>query len=445
MPDKTLRRDALGTHAVSSEAGVYEGRVARVHGPGDPLVYHRKRQDGVVARFEEYRDATELARMAEQLPGKPIIVLHPKNKKNLRRGGQAKIIGRVGQTRIDGMHAVTRLIFDGPDGPAAIRRGIRELSLGYDVDHLDGSGNQRGVDIDHLALVPRARCGSTCDVVRVDCDDDSADEMCGCANADDLGANDRHDIPAAEFADASTRQDPIEPSPVLDGDQHACGGPCNSCATCHGGQENVMPDLTIEKLTEALTEAANQRSRADAAERDRDANKSRADQAEKDRDAARTEAHDAKKSLGAEKARADQAESDAEKAVEKARQDADESFEKRVSARVELVAAATPIIGKDAKGELVDLSKMSDRAIQVAVVSRVDSEDIVDSETDQYVAGMYKSALKRAALAAGSRADARTAIEKPRQDAKPNTQATRESGGKALMSRISAGASKTRK
>jgi len=65
----TLRRDfrAQLTPLAAPEI-VFEGRVARVHGDGDPLSY---------PTGPEYRTAEELARIVEQLPGTPVTMLHP--------------------------------------------------------------------------------------------------------------------------------------------------------------------------------------------------------------------------------------------------------------------------------------------------------------------------------------------------------------------------------
>jgi hypothetical protein len=468
-----VRRDRLGDSAelASPEGAVYEGRIARLHGPSNPLRYPSKA--GRPARAE-LRDASELKKLAARAVGKPIIVLHPRNGKHLRAGGQALVVGHVGETRVDGDHAIAKLVFTHPEGPRAMVRGVRELSLGYDAD-LDEDGFQRNTDVDHLALVPRARCGATCEV-RTD-EDDMESENCDDEMNQDgkLTAATRHELPPADFAVPSAHELPLENADhVRDAmarfgaEKHwpsaaakkaayhhilsranalgidakhfeqewgsrldsACS--CNSRAIGHDDQGSAMDEQT-KKLIE---ESAAHKARADQAEKDRDAHYARADQAEKDRDKARVEAHASKTEVGAEKKRADAAEEKAKADVEKARLDAEGEFEGRVNARVELVSAATPIIGKDAKGNAVDLAKMTDRAIQAAVITHVDGEEVSEDETDDFVAGMFKVAVRNHARAAGSHSTVRTTVEKGRQDARKPVNSRVPSAAREKAARI---------
>lgn len=143
---------------------VIEGHAARVHRPGDPLRY---------AHGDEYRDVGELARIAEQLPGKPVTLRHPNGL--IVNGATAHIIGRVDAAWLDGEHVAVRVSVTHHDGIADIESGTKELSLGYGTD-VDATGYQRGTEVDHLAVVPAARCGGTCSL-RVD---DSKADSCGC-------------------------------------------------------------------------------------------------------------------------------------------------------------------------------------------------------------------------------------------------------------------------
>lgn len=230
--------------------------MARVHSPGDGLEY----KSG-----PEHRDADELAELVKQLPGKLVYFKHPSTFPAISSG--QKSIGVIMSARMDDGHAVAQVAITDPATINALRAGIRELSLGYTCD-LDENKYQRNTHVDHLAIVPVARCGSTCALrtdERKDCDcqentdmDETTDALPGsdvfpgsaivttpdnplttgtqidppqCAscggplacvacvdgvatgamkNDAKLTANERNDVPATEFAVPSTRQLPIE-------------------------------------------------------------------------------------------------------------------------------------------------------------------------------------------------------------------------------------------
>lgn len=151
-----IRNDA-GTLAkpvrLPNGGAIVEGRVARA----GPHVY---RNDDGSERIER-RSLLELKLIVQQLAGKPITIGHPAGM--ISDGATAAIVGRVDSARLEGDHAVcTMTIADA----RALDAG-RELSLGYKVA-VDALGNHNGTRVDHLALVPRARCGPTCSV-RTDC------------------------------------------------------------------------------------------------------------------------------------------------------------------------------------------------------------------------------------------------------------------------------------
>lgn len=144
-----MRHDrALASPQRAGSSTILEGRVARTHGPGNPLVY----TDG-----PEYRDASELASIARQLPGTPIRLGH----------SNPRVVGVVTAGRVEGDHAVATMRITDADALAAIADGTRELSLGYDA-RLDETRFQRDIKLDHLAIVPVARCGATCSI-KADC------------------------------------------------------------------------------------------------------------------------------------------------------------------------------------------------------------------------------------------------------------------------------------
>jgi hypothetical protein len=136
---------------------IYTGRVARTGVHEYPW--------GV-----ERRDASELARIATQLPGLPITAGHPRDGKLLVNGGQAERVGKILDAHVRGDHVVARMHLTS-DGAAYVRAGMKELSLGYGTKPVNGW--QTDTRSDHAALVFEGRCGASCSL-RTDCKGDCA-------------------------------------------------------------------------------------------------------------------------------------------------------------------------------------------------------------------------------------------------------------------------------
>lgn len=149
-------RTDQGGLAAPVSATIFEGRAARTHARGDGLAY---------STGPEHRDAGELERIAEQLPGTKVYIPHPRTFPASQSGAPA--VGHVLSARVDGDHVVAQIAVTDPATVRAIKSGTRELSLGYTCD-LDGDRFQRNTRIDHLAIVERARCGASCSM-RADC------------------------------------------------------------------------------------------------------------------------------------------------------------------------------------------------------------------------------------------------------------------------------------
>lgn len=142
-----------------------------------------------------------------------------------------------------------------------------------------------------------------------------------------------------------------------------------------------------KKYLEQVAETAREKARADAAEAALKVEKTRADTAEGARDG--------------EKVRADKAEA--------ARNDAMNGIDARVQARVDLVAQAK------AAGVEVP-SGMTDRAVKVALIKKVDRLDVDDKRSDDYVTGLYESAVSRLDSARKNLGDARPSTTPTRTD-----------------------------
>jgi hypothetical protein len=153
-------------------------------------------------------------------------------------------------------------------------------------------------------------------------------------------------------------------------------------------EDKKMEELQ-KQLTIALQTAAEQRARADTAEVRLAEATSRIDVAEA-------------LAIG-EKARAD--------AAEKVRNDAAAGFDAAVSTRVALIATASKVMRND------DVSTLSNRAIKIAMIKRIDNITVEDSRSDEFVDALYMSASTRADTASNTLGTLRTGLQDNRQDA----------------------------
>jgi uncharacterized protein len=132
------------------------------------------------------------------------------------------------------------------------------------------------------------------------------------------------------------------------------------------GAERALP---MDELKKALEQAAAEKARADAAEQ-------RIKVLETEANAQRARADGLDKELAAER---------------KARTDAAADVPKLVASRVALQAAAVTVLGDDYR-----FDGTSDRDIKIAVVKKVDEDDLPADSHDAYVDGRYVAALKQA-------------------------------------------------
>ncbi len=373
----TWRHDRAPKHARQLAAPVqrdgyveFEGVAARLHGPGDGLAYPEFKRT-------EYRDASELRAIVEQLPGKPVVVNHP-------QGGKMKastpIIGRVASARIDGDLAIVKLHIDTNEARGLVAVGLDELSLGYDVG-LDSRNYQRETEVDHLAFVPIGRCGGAC-TIRTD-----EKSACTCHATESMSHNPHKDHP--------------------------------------------MPDKTPqmnqdEALRSLETQRADAAARATAAEALVASEKARADQASGRIQDLETQISDLKVQIAAG-ATAAESESIARETV---RADAAEAqiaqfeakFDARVNERVALVTRAGAVMGPDFRCDGFD-----NREIMAAVVKRLDpNADVSASVSTDLIRGRFDSATERHASTARSMARiAEVTAQTTRTDSKVDAETKR--------------------
>lgn len=413
--DRALAAPLTGT--------VFEGRAARTHTELDPLVY---------ATGPEYRDMSELRRIAEQLPGTVLTLDHPNDL--IRNGAQARIIGEVLTAKVVDDHVVVRFIVTDEHAIAVIRAGVVELSLGYQ-SVLDQNRFQRQILIDHLAVVPRARCGPTCKL-RADCMQ-SDTSGCGC--------------PSTETIAVSTEPEHVDEIPNEHQPGCGCGGNGHDTCACkiRAVQSDDMSAELNTKLDEAnaaLDAARNElsavkgeldtvkaelsttKTQLDAANAQIETLKSAAPKADvtealANLDAAKTkaeiEADNAKANLAQVQTQLDAAKAEIETLKTQKKNDADDAFNARVDARVEVLAAAQAVGIENAK-------TMSDRDIKVAIIKHVDSIDVPAEKSMDYVDGVFAGAMDRFGKSAASVTETRQVINQQRQDGVLLAQTARE-------------------
>ncbi len=348
--------------------------MARVHPPGDPLRYDWG---------DEYRDVSGLKEILDQLQvSRPFTLSHPSDL--ISRGAVADVVGRVVSARIDGAFVIAQILVTDARAIATIDGGMHELSLGY-TSRLDETGHQRDIKVDHLALVPRARCGAVCSL-RADCDGQS----CTC------------NVRTISYNSVTMGEQPVQ----------------DIVQPAAQPQRNIVMDELQKKYADALAAAAQQKARADQLDIELKTVKSALTASE-------IEATNAKAALVAEKGltevantRADQAKQDADALIAQVKLDAQNGITAAVGARVQLLTEANQVLGiKD------DRSAMDDQSIRLAVIKHVDNLDFPANKDPVFVQGVYAGSLARAATANASRASVRAATVQVRGDAAKVVQA----------------------
>lgn len=335
-------------------------------------VYH----DHLGNEIHEYRPDSEVFDQGSMDSMRWVVVTddHPpafvdaSNRTEYERGTVTKDVRR------DGDHLVATLLITDAELIEKMKRGKRDISMGYqcELEMKDGVSPkgekfhaiQRNIKGNHAAIVDRGRAGTAR------------------ARMDGLA----YQIPQSELAHPT------------DGQQRA--------------DAKHRSDL-MDELAKALKEAAEQKVRADAAEKKAtEAEAARADLATK-LAAAQNEARD-------QKARADEAVA----ANAKIKTDAQTVNAEAVKARVGLVSKAIAVLGADAKiksddGKEVEILDAADLGIMRAVVVKVDGEDVdVAMRSDaSYVRAMFDGACKRAGKSAEAAGGVRQTINQNRQQA----------------------------
>lgn len=372
-----VNQDRTGGLAAPVTARLYEGRVARIHRDGDPLRYPEFPESHRI----QYRDQAGLEAIRKSLVGRPFTLLHPEDLVARLiadgKGDQVDIVGSVVGARIDGDYVIAQILITDPRGEQAIRDGVHELSLGY-VHQLDSKLYQRLIQVDHLALVPRARCGSTC-ALQLDCAADAA-PLCKCRA---IGYH-------TEIVADQPTQDNVQP------------GITPALVPVQDPPRNIVMDELQKQLAAALADAAQQTARANQLTVELKTAKDALTTAQVDATNAQAALVTEKQLTADAKALAVQANTDAQIAVSGA-----------VKSRVQLLTEANRVLGeKDDKGVTIDRSDLDDSAVRLAVIKQVDGLEFSAEQikNTDFVKGVYTGSLARFDAAAKSRTDVRQVL-----------------------------------
>lgn len=140
--------------------------IARVTRTG---VFTYRNADGTLRRELRHPDEVFSRASLDSMRMIPITNLHPMDKLVSADTAKALSIGMTGENVIpDGKFVLVPIAITTQDGVSAVEAGREELSLGYETELEEKSGNydgeefdfiQRGIMYNHLAIVDRGRAG----------------------------------------------------------------------------------------------------------------------------------------------------------------------------------------------------------------------------------------------------------------------------------------------
>ncbi len=323
-------------------------------------VFEYRNPDGSMRR--EYRPPAEVfkADSLRTFADAPVTNDHPPEMINARNAREYTVGQLSGAPRQDDDHVAVTLVVNDADTIAQMESGKVELSAGYEVDLIEGSGTtpdgqkfdavQTNIRGNHVAIVAAGRAGQT-SRVRMD----AAYQITG----ESMTTEEMKAALDAATARADALQAKVDAFPPADEDEDEEEETDGKKVPAFLKKKIAKKDAAIAKLEGQLVAAKN-----DAADQ-----KLRADRAEK----ARTDA--AAGSLAAARA------------------------------RIALEAKAQAVLGADFKADAAD------RDLMVAVVKRVDGEEIPADASNDFVRGMFQGAAKRHDAGADALAGLRLATE----------------------------------
>lgn len=125
-------------------------------------------KDGSIVQVFRSKEEVLRPETISSFEGKPVTAGHPddfvtpENWRDLAVGHTTNV--RAVEEGDEG-YIMADLVITVQEAIDAIKEGLREVSCGYEADYTDngdGTGAQKGILGNHVALVPRGRCGSQC-------------------------------------------------------------------------------------------------------------------------------------------------------------------------------------------------------------------------------------------------------------------------------------------
>lgn len=340
-------------------------------------VFEYRRPDGTVIR--EYRPPTEVFKADAMGSFADVVVTddHPPELVTSRNARQYAVGMLSGAPRQDGEHVAATLIVIDEAAILKMDGGKVQLSCGYECDLVPTAGTspngerydaiQTNIRGNHVALVDVGRAGPTARV-RMD-----ASQMLGPA-AHEPKENTVNETELKAALEAATKRADAEKARADEAQAKLDAFPPKGESDDEDGEDDKKPAFLKKKLKKADERIA---------------------ALEGELVTAKNDARDAK-------LRAD--------AAEKARTDAADASMAAARARIALETTAAAVLGAEFKADA------SDRDLMVAVVKRVDGEDIGADASMDFVRGMFAGATKRHDGGADALAGLRL-VTAPRTDA----------------------------
>lgn len=118
--------------------------------------------------YDVFVDAENLLndRVVESAEGATVTLIHPDELETTTKTHKRDSVGHVQNIYVEGDYLKGTIFVKDANAIAEIERGIKEVSLGYDSDIIEKDGKlyKTNIRVNHVAIVPEGRCGSSCKI-----------------------------------------------------------------------------------------------------------------------------------------------------------------------------------------------------------------------------------------------------------------------------------------
>ncbi len=129
-----------------------------------------KAKDGAMVQIHRTKDEVLDAKTIASFEGKPVTVGHPEHDVTSDNWSDFSVGTTTNVRAVDdgnNGYIMADLMITSKNAIIQVRDGLREVSCGYDADYVDngdGTGAQKGILGNHVALVRHGRCGALCSI-----------------------------------------------------------------------------------------------------------------------------------------------------------------------------------------------------------------------------------------------------------------------------------------